>query len=116
MGEMILTTDDGRGDRIGNRMIAIEVIGNDRLLKPGNPVFIEPAANLDRLVGGPALVDVDHDLNLVAKCRAHVAHIGDILVMREQMCHLHLDRVIPLPDEALRLFDHAVMAEATKAT
>ena len=51
--------------------IAGEIVRQHRLLDPVGVVFLEGAAGDDRLVGGPAHVDVDHDLDIRADRVAH---------------------------------------------
>ncbi len=114
-GEMRPAADDAQIERLGDPEIAGEILRRHRLLEPIDVVILELAAHLDRDIGAPAHVDVDHDLDRGAERLAHAPHIGEIGVAIVNMRDLHLDRGEALRDVALRLLDHAVAAEAAEA-
>src|SRR5438309_2919037 len=51
-----------RRERIGDARAAIDVVGRDRLLDPIELLRLHRTAHLDREIGAPRAVDVDHQL------------------------------------------------------
>ena len=83
---MRLAADDAHVERLGDAHVAGEVVGQHRLLQPVDVVFLELAAHLDRDVGAPAHVDVDHDLDVGPDRLAHAPHIVDVRRARSPIC------------------------------
>ena len=111
----VFAANDAEVERVGDARVAGEVVGDDRLLKPVDVVLFELAAHADRGVRVPAHVDVDHDLDVRSERFAHPPHVGEVGVAVVDVRDLHLDRLEPLRDEALRLVDHPVAAEHAPA-
>ena len=69
-----LIPGDRRRERIGDPRAAVDVIGRDRLLDPIELLSLHRAAHLDREIGAPGAIDIDHQLGVRAQ---RLAHCGD---------------------------------------
>ena len=69
--EMALAADDAGLERRGDAAVAGEILGDHRLFQPVGIELVDAMAGLDRGVGVPAHVDVDHDLDVAAHRLAH---------------------------------------------
>ena len=112
---MCFSTHHARLERRGDALIAREIFAHDRLLQPVGIGLVDMMARLDRGVGRPAHIDVDHDLDVVAQRLAHGMHVLHVLAPGPDVRHLHLDGLEPLAGELLRALDHAVAAETAPA-
>jgi hypothetical protein len=113
---MALAAHDPGLERRGDAPVAGEIVSHHRLLQPVGVELVDAMAGLDGGVGVPAHVDVDHDLDAVAHRLAHCLDVLDVFAPRPDVRDLHLDRLQALRGELPGAGDHAVAAEATKAT
>ncbi len=114
-GKVRLAADDAQIECVADTHIAGEIVGDHRLLQPIDVVFLEFPAHLDRGVGVPAHVDVDHDLDVRAERLAHPPDVGKVGVAVVDVRDLHLDGAKSLLDEVPGFFDHPVAAEHAPA-
>ena len=100
---MGLAADDAQVKRLRDAAIAGEIVGQHRFLEPIDVVVLELAAHLDRDVRAPALVHVDHNVDVPPDRRAHAPHVGKVGRKVVHMGDLHLDRLEALRTRFARL-------------
>ncbi len=66
-GEMRLAADDAQIERLRDAQIAGEIVRHHRLFEPVHVIVLKFAAHLNGDVGGPAHIDVDHDVDVRAR-------------------------------------------------
>ena len=112
---MGLAADDAQVERLRDAQVAGEIVRHHRLLQPVHVVVLEFAAHLDGDVGGPAHIDVDHDVDVGADRLAHASDVVEIGAQIAGVGDLHLDRLVAALLVVQRLGDHAVAARAAEA-
>src|SRR4028118_1511850 len=83
--------------------------------RPGRGAPRAAAAGMEGHAGGPAHVDVDHDVDVRAQRFAHAADIVHVGAPVADMGDLLLERLVALGHEMLCLGDHPVAARAAEA-
>jgi len=59
-----LVAGDRGGERGGDACAAVDVVGRNRLLDPVKPLCLHRAAHLDREIGAPSAINIDHQLTV----------------------------------------------------
>ena len=91
----ILAASDRRRQRGGDPRQAGIVVRRRHVFEPeqANPGVLDAAADVDRLLDAPALVDVAHQLNVGSDRLAHPLHALDLLggcsLARQRQLRLH---------------------------
>src|SRR5688572_19282126 len=87
---VVLSGSDGRGQGISNTGQPLVVIVCHHILEPEQMVWLDSAANVNRLVDCPELVDIAHQIDIVADALTQHAHTFDFAVYGRLGTHLRL--------------------------
>src|SRR5919108_4338965 len=92
---VVLSGSDGRGQGVSHTGQPLVVVVRHHILEPEQMVWLDSAANVNRLVHRPELVDIAHQVNILTDALTQHAYALDFAVYRRLGAHLRFHLLKP---------------------